>query len=243
MQAENNKPVLLSIQDLQVAYGGIQAVKGVSMDVYEGELVTLIGANGAGKTTTLKAVMGLLPFKKGDILFRGRSIKTMPTWDRVKQGLVMVPEGRGVFARMTIVENLQMGAYLHDSKADFERGVDYAFTTFPRLKERAHQLAGTMSGGEQQMLARARALMTQPKLLILDEPSMGLSPVLTETIFQVIDKVSKEGMTVVLVEQNANLALQAADRGYVMDSGNMLMTGPADVLLQDPKVQEAYLGA
>lgn len=241
--ADSNKPVLLSINDLHVAYGGIKAVKGVSLEVREGELVTLIGANGAGKTTTLKAVMGLLPFKTGDIQFRGKSIKSLSTWDRVKQGLVMVPEGRGVFARMTIVENLQMGAFLHDNKEEYERGVDYAFTTFPRLKERANQLAGTMSGGEQQMLAMARALMTQPKLLILDEPSMGLSPVLTETIFEVINKVSQEGMTVVLVEQNANLALHAADRGYVMDSGNMIMSGNADVLLNDPKVQEAYLGA
>ena len=241
--ADSNKPVLLSINDLHVAYGGIKAVKGVSLDVREGELVTLIGANGAGKTTTLKAVMGLLPFKTGDIQFRGKSMKNLSTWDRVKQGLVMVPEGRGVFARMTIVENLQMGAFLHDNKEEYERGVDYAFTTFPRLKERANQLAGTMSGGEQQMLAMARALMTQPKLLILDEPSMGLSPVLTETIFEVINKVSQEGMTVVLVEQNANLALHAADRGYVMDSGNMIMSGNADVLLSDPKVQEAYLGA
>ncbi len=241
--ADSNKPVLLSINDLHVSYGGIKAVKGVSLEVHEGELVTLIGANGAGKTTTLKAVMGLLPFKTGDIQFRGKSIKNLSTWDRVKQGLVMVPEGRGVFARMTIVENLQMGAFLHDNKEEYERGVDYAFTTFPRLKERANQLAGTMSGGEQQMLAMARALMTQPKLLILDEPSMGLSPVLTETIFEVINKVSQEGMTVVLVEQNANLALHAADRGYVMDSGNMIMSGNADVLLNDPKVQEAYLGA
>ena len=241
--ADSNKPVLLSINDLHVSYGGIKAVKGVSLEVREGELVTLIGANGAGKTTTLKAVMGLLPFKTGDIQFRGKSIKSLSTWDRVKQGLVMVPEGRGVFARITIVENLQMGAFLHDNKEEYERGVDYAFTTFPRLKERANQLAGTMSGGEQQMLAMARALMTQPKLLILDEPSMGLSPVLTETIFEVINKVSQEGMTVVLVEQNANLALHAADRGYVMDSGNMIMSGNADVLLNDPKVQEAYLGA
>lgn len=238
-----DKQPVLSIQNLQVAYGGIQAVKGVDMQVYEGELVTLIGANGAGKTTTLKAIMGLLPYKQGDIQFQGVSLKNTPAWERVKRGLVMVPEGRGVFARMSIVENLQMGAYLHDDKANYERGVDYAFHTFPRLKERAHQLAGTLSGGEQQMLAMARALMGQPKLLILDEPSMGLSPVLTETIFQVIDKVSREGMTVVLVEQNANLALQAADRGYVMDSGNMIMTGQASALLADPKVQEAYLGA
>ena len=237
------KQPILSIKGLQVAYGGIQAVKGVDMDVYEGELVTLIGANGAGKTTTLKAITGILPYKSGDVIYQGKSIKGAKAWDLVAQGLVMVPEGRGVFARMTIVENLQMGAYLFNDKTLYDKGVDYAFETFPRLKERANQLAGTLSGGEQQMLAMARALMSQPKLLILDEPSMGLSPVLTEVIFKVIDKVSKEGITVVLVEQNANLALQAADRGYVMDSGNMIMTGDAQVLLSDPKVQEAYLGA
>lgn len=237
------KQPILSIKGLQVAYGGIQAVKGVDMEVYEGELVTLIGANGAGKTTTLKAITGILPYKNGDVQFQGKSIKGAKAWDLVAQGLVMVPEGRGVFARMTIVENLQMGAYLFNDKTLYDKGVDYAFETFPRLKERANQLAGTLSGGEQQMLAMARALMSQPKLLILDEPSMGLSPVLTEVIFKVIDKVSKEGITVVLVEQNANLALQAADRGYVMDSGNMIMTGNAHDLLTDPKVQAAYLGA
>ena len=237
------KQPILSIKGLQVAYGGIQAVKGVDMDVYEGELVTLIGANGAGKTTTLKAITGILPYKNGDVQFQGKSIKGAKAWDLVAQGLVMVPEGRGVFARMTIVENLQMGAYLLNDKTLYDKGVDYAFETFPRLKERANQLAGTMSGGEQQMLAMARALMSQPKVLILDEPSMGLSPVLTEVIFKVIDKVSKEGITVILVEQNANLALQAADRGYVMDSGNMIMTGNAHDLLTDPKVQAAYLGA
>ena len=237
------KQPILSIKGLQVAYGGIQAVKGVDMDVYEGELVTLIGANGAGKTTTLKAITGILPYKSGDVIYQGKSIKGAKAWDLVAQGLVMVPEGRGVFARMTIVENLQMGAYLLNDKTLYDKGVDYAFETFPRLKERANQLAGTMSGGEQQMLAMARALMSQPKVLILDEPSMGLSPVLTEVIFKVIDKVSKEGITVILVEQNANLALQAADRGYVMDSGNMIMTGNAHDLLTDPKVQAAYLGA
>lgn len=237
------KQPILSIKGLQVAYGGIQAVKGVDMEVYEGELVTLIGANGAGKTTTLKAITGILPYKNGDVQFQGKSIKGAKAWDLVAQGLVMVPEGRGVFARMTIVENLQMGAYLLNDKTLYDKGVDYAFETFPRLKERANQLAGTLSGGEQQMLAMARALMSQPKLLILDEPSMGLSPVLTEVIFKVIDKVSKEGITVILVEQNANLALQAADRGYVMDSGNMIMTGNAHDLLTDPKVQAAYLGA
>ena len=238
-----NQQPLLSIKGLQVAYGGIQAVKGVDMDVDEGEPVTLIGANGAGKTTTLKAITGILPYKSGDVIYQGKSIKGAKAWDLVAQGLVMVPEGRGVFARMTIVENLQMGAYLFNDKTLYDKGVDYAFETFPRLKERANQLAGTLSGGEQQMLAMARALMSQPKLLILDEPSMGLSPVLTEVIFKVIDKVSKEGITVVLVEQNANLALQAADRGYVMDSGNMIMTGNAHDLLTDPKVQAAYWGA
>ena len=168
------KQPILSIKGLQVAYGGIQAVKGVDMEVYEGELVTLIGANGAGKTTTLKAITGILPYKNGDVQFQGKSIKGAKAWDLVAQGLVMVPEGRGVFARMTIVENLQMGAYLLNDKTLYDKGVDYAFETFPRLKERANQLAGTMSGGEQQMLAMARALMSQPKVLILDEPSMGL---------------------------------------------------------------------
>lgn len=243
MNSIDKKTPLLSIKDLHVSYGGIKAVKGIDMDIYEGELVSLIGANGAGKTTTLKALMGIQPYQSGEISFAGKSLKGVPTWELTKRGLVMVPEGRGVFARMTIMENLQMGAFLHKNKAEFEKGVDYAFTTFPRLKERANQLAGTMSGGEQQMLAMARALMSQPKLLILDEPSMGLSPVLTEVIFQVIEKVSSEGMTVILVEQNANLALQAADRGYVMDSGNMILTGDAHTLLTDAKVQEAYLGA
>ena len=242
MSIERKQP-LLSIKDLHVAYGGIKAVKGIEMDVYPGELISLIGANGAGKTTTLKALMGIQPYSQGKITFAGQSTKGVPTWDLVKKGLVMVPEGRGVFARMTIMENLQMGSFLYNDKVAFNKGVDYAFTTFPRLKERANQLAGTMSGGEQQMLAMARALMSQPKLLILDEPSMGLSPVLTQVIFDVIDKVSKDGMTVILVEQNANLALQAADRGYVMDSGNMILTGNAQALLKDSRVQEAYLGA
>ncbi|WP_296403579.1 ABC transporter ATP-binding protein [Psychrobacter sp.] len=239
----NTQQPLLSIKDLHVSYGGIKAVKGIDMDVFEGELVSLIGANGAGKSTTLKALMGIQPYQKGEITFAGEPLKKVPTWDLTKKGIIMVPEGRGVFARMTIMENLQMGAFLKNNKADFDRGIDYAFSTFPRLKERANQLAGTLSGGEQQMLAMARALMGQPKLLILDEPSMGLSPVLTEVIFEVINKVSNDGMTVILVEQNANLALQAADRGYVMDSGNMILKGNAAALLKDPKVQEAYLGA
>jgi branched-chain amino acid transport system ATP-binding protein len=233
---------ILSIKGLQVSYGGIKAVKDMSMDVMEGELISLIGSNGAGKTTTLKAVTGMIPAKAGEIMYRGKSIKGVPSWDLLAQGLVMVPEGRGVFARMTIVENLQMGAHLRNDKGGIEADIQKMFKIFPRLEERATQLAGTMSGGEQQMLAMGRALMSQPKLLILDEPSMGLSPVMTEKIFEVIKQVSDDGITVVLVEQNAKLALQAADRGYVMDSGIMTMTGAAADMLDDPRVRAAYLG-
>jgi branched-chain amino acid transport system ATP-binding protein len=233
---------ILSIKGLQVSYGGIKAVKDMSMDVMEGELISLIGSNGAGKTTTLKAVTGMIPTKAGEIMYRGKSIKGVPSWDLLAQGLVMVPEGRGVFARMTIVENLQMGAHLRNDKGGIEADIQKMFKIFPRLEERATQLAGTMSGGEQQMLAMGRALMSHPKLLILDEPSMGLSPVMTEKIFEVIKQVSDDGITVVLVEQNAKLALQAADRGYVMDSGIMTMTGAAADMLDDPRVRAAYLG-
>ena len=233
---------ILSIKGLQVSYGGIKAVKDMNMDVMEGELISLIGSNGAGKTTTLKAVTGMIPTKAGEITYRGKSIKGVASWDLLAQGLVMVPEGRGVFARMTIVENLQMGAHLRNDKGGIEADIQKMFKIFPRLEERATQLAGTMSGGEQQMLAMGRALMSQPKLLILDEPSMGLSPVMTEKIFEVIKQVSDDGITVVLVEQNAKLALQAADRGYVMDSGIMTMTGAAADMLDDPRVRAAYLG-
>ena len=233
---------MLSIKGLKVAYGGIQAVRNVDMDVYEGELVTLIGSNGAGKTTTLKATTGMVPMKGGEISYRGKSIKGVPSWELLAQGLVMVPEGRGVFARMTITENLQMGAYLRNDKDGIEADIEKMFGIFPRLKERATQLAGTMSGGEQQMLAMARALMSQPKLLIMDEPTMGLSPAMTKTIFEVIRTVSSEGMTLLLVEQNAKLALQAADRGYVMSSGETIMNGKASDMLDDEEVQKAYLG-
>ncbi len=239
----SNKPLMLSIKGLEVSYGGIKAVKGVDLDVYEGEMVTLIGSNGAGKTTTLKAVTGILPFKSGDIQYAGQSIKGQKAWDLTGQGLVMVPEGRGVFARMTIVENLQMGAYTRNDKQGIADDIEKMFEIFPRLKERAHQLGGTMSGGEQQMLAMARALMSQPKLLILDEPTMGLSPVMTEKIFEVVDRVYKEGITIVLVSQQAMMALEVSDRAYVMDSGNIVMSGNARDLLVDPRVQEAYLGA
>lgn len=232
---------LLSVQGLAVAYGGIRAVKGVSLEVRAGEKVCLIGSNGAGKTTTLKAITGLLPAAAGEVNFRGQSLAGQGTWDLVQQGLVMVPEGRGVFARMSILENLQMGAYIRRD-AQVADDLDRTFSMFPRLAERKTQLAGTLSGGEQQMLAMARALMSQPKLLLLDEPSMGLSPVMVDKIFEVIDQVSREGVTLLLVEQNASRALQMADRAYVMESGVVSTSGLARDLLHDPQVKAAYLG-
>ena len=238
----NNQPILLKVSGLKVAYGGIQAVKGVDLEVREGELVTLIGSNGAGKTTTMKAITGGLKPSAGGIEYMGKNIAGQGAWDLVRQGLAMVPEGRGVFARMTITENLQMGAYTRTDKAEIAAGLERAFATFPRLKERKDQLAGTMSGGEQQMLAMARALMSKPKLLLLDEPSMGLSPIMVAKIFEVVKEVSSQGVTVLLVEQNAKLALQAADRGYVMESGEITMSGDAKQMLNDPKVRAAYLG-
>lgn len=233
---------ILKIKGLKVNYGGIQAVKGIDLDVQQGELVTLIGANGAGKTTTMKAITGLKPFSDGDIEYQGESIKGVPTYELLKRGLAMVPEGRGIFARMSIIENMQMGAYLRSDKDGIASDVERMFGFFPRLKERATQFAGTLSGGEQQMLAMARAILSKPKLLLLDEPSMGLSPIMTEKIFEVVREISKEGITVLLLEQNARLALQAATRGYVMDSGLVTMTGQAKDMLDDPKVRAAYLG-
>jgi branched-chain amino acid transport system ATP-binding protein len=232
---------MLKVTGLKVAYGGIQAVKGVSFEVREGELVSLIGANGAGKTTTLKAVTGTQPAGGGEIEYLGRPIKGQGPWDLVKQGLVMVPEGRGTFTRMTITENLQMGAFIRND-SEIEADIDKVFAIFPRLKERRSQLAGTMSGGEQQMLAMGRALMAKPKVLLLDEPSMGLSPIMVDKIFEVVDDIHKRGVTVLLVEQNASRALQLASRGYVMDSGEVTMSGDAKQLLNDPKVRAAYLG-
>jgi branched-chain amino acid transport system ATP-binding protein len=234
--------VLLKVKGLKVAYGGIQAVKGVDFEVLEGELVSLIGSNGAGKTTTMKAITGSLPINDGDIEYLGKSIRGQGPWDLVKQGLAMVPEGRGVFTRMTIIENLQMGAYIRNDQADILQDIDRVFTTFPRLKERRDQLAGTMSGGEQQMLAMGRALMSRPKVLLLDEPSMGLSPIMVDKIFEVVREVYAQGVTILLVEQNASRALAIADRGYVMDSGLITMTGDAKTMLHDPKVRAAYLG-
>ena len=233
---------LLKVSGLKVAYGGIQAVKGVDFEVREGELVSLIGSNGAGKTTTMKAITGTLGINAGDIQYLGKSIKGQGPWDLVRQGLAMVPEGRGVFARMTIMENLQMGAYVRSDTAAIAADADKVFTIFPRLKERKDQLAGTMSGGEQQMLAMGRALMSRPKVLLLDEPSMGLSPIMVDKIFEVVRDVYAQGVTILLVEQNASRALGVANRAYVMDSGLITMGGDAREMLKDPKVRAAYLG-
>ena len=234
--------VLLNVSGLKVAYGGIEAVKGVDFEVRQGELVTLIGSNGAGKTTTMKAITGSLPMNSGEIEYLGQSIRGKGAWDLVRQGLVMVPEGRGVFTRMSITENLQMGAHIRNDKPAIAADMDKVFATFPRLKERRDQLAGTLSGGEQQMLAMGRALMSRPKVLLLDEPSMGLSPIMVDKIFDVVREVYAQGVTVLLVEQNASRALEIADRGYVMESGLITMSGDARQMLDDPKVSAAYLG-
>ncbi len=232
---------LLKVKNLKVAYGGIQAVKGVSFEVNEGELVSLIGANGAGKTTTLKAVTGTQASAAGEIEFLGKPIKGQGPWDLVKQGLVMVPEGRGTFTRMTITENLQMGAYIRSDggiPADIER----VFMLFPRLKERRNQLAGTMSGGEQQMLAMGRALMGAPKLLMLDEPSLGLAPIIVADIFRIVAELKAAGVAVLLVEQNAQAALAIADRAYVMELGEFILDGTAADIAANQRVVASYLG-
>lgn len=235
---------ILKVAGLKVAYGGIKAVKGIDLEVNKGELVTLIGANGAGKTTTLKAITGTLPpcRVEGTVSYLGQPLTGKHSFKLVQQKLAMVPEGRGVFTRMTIHENLLMGAYTRDDQAGIDADIAKWYEVFPRLKERSGQLAGTLSGGEQQMLAMARALMCHPTLLLLDEPSMGLSPIMVEKIFEVIRDVSAQGITILLVEQNAKLALQAAHRGYVMESGAITMTGNAADMLNDPRVQAAYLG-
>jgi len=233
---------LLHVQDLKVAYGGINAVKGIDLHVNQGELVALIGANGAGKSSSLKAIAGLLKPAAGVIAFIDQNTDQLPAYELVRLGLGLVPEGRGVFKRMTILENLQMGAFLKKDAKAINLKLEEVFSYFPRLKERLSQLAGTLSGGEQQMVAMGRAMMAEPKLLLLDEPSMGLSPIMVETIFDVIRNLSKNGMTILLVEQNARLALQMADRAYVMESGLIALTGAGQELLQDPRVRTAYLG-
>jgi branched-chain amino acid transport system ATP-binding protein len=233
---------LLELRDLRVAYGGIQAVKGLNLVLREGELVSLIGANGAGKSTTLKAICGLLRPQGGEVLYGGRPVGALGPWDLVARGLVMVPEGRGIFARMSIEENLRMGSYLRRD-GEVEADIDAVYQRFPRLKERHRQLAGTLSGGEQQMLAMGRALMARPRLLLLDEPTMGLAPIIVDQIFEVVRQVHAQGVTVLLVEQNAQRALQMADRAYVLESGELVLSGEAADLLGDARVQAAYLGA
>jgi len=233
---------LLTVKDLKVSYGGINAVKGIDLYVNHGELVALIGANGAGKSSTLKAIAGLLTPSAGEIEFVNHATKKLPAYELVRLGLGMVPEGRGVFKRMTILENLQMGAYLQSDAKEIERKLEEVYSYFPRLKERLSQLAGTLSGGEQQMVAMGRAMMAQPKLMLLDEPSMGLSPIMVETIFDVIRSLSANGMTILLVEQNARLALRMSDRAYVMESGLITLSGSGKELLEDPRVKAAYLG-
>lgn len=238
-----DRPPLLCIKGLTVSYGGIQAVKGISFEVHHQELVCLIGCNGAGKTTTLKALAGMLPFQAHEATFKGViDLARQAGHERLRSGLALVPEGRGVFARMSISENLEMGAYCRNNRTELAEDFEKIYTTFPRLKERRQQLAGTLSGGEQQMLALGRALMGRPDMLLLDEPSMGLAPLMVEKIFEVIAQIARTGVTILLVEQNAHIALQIADRGYVMDSGMVEFEGQAQALLGDRRVREAYLG-
>ena len=233
---------ILQVSGLKVSYGGIAAVKGIDFEIKPGELVALIGANGAGKSSTLNALAGIIQVSGGEIEFNRNSVSHLPAYDLVKRGLSLVPEGRGVFKRMNVFENLQMGAFLQQNPAEFKRLLDQVYTFFPRLKERSSQIAGTLSGGEQQMVAMGRALMAQPKLLLLDEPSMGLAPLMVETIFNVISTLTKTGMTILLVEQNARLALQLAQRAYVMESGLITLAGSGTELMEDARVRKAYLG-
>lgn len=232
---------MLEVTGLRVSYGGIQAVRGITFHVNQGETVALVGANGAGKTTTLKAITRLLPHS-GDVHFCGQDIGQLPAHHLVQHGIALVPEGRGIFPRLSVAENLAMGAFARNDKAEIAQDIDKAYALFPRLAERASQLAGTLSGGEQQMLAIARALMSRPKMLLLDEPSMGLAPIMVQKIFEVIKNVAKEGMTILLIEQNARLALQVSHRAYVMESGNINLSGNAQELLHNPQVRAAYLG-
>ena len=232
--------VILSIKDLKVSYGGIEAVKGISFDVRQGEIVTLIGANGAGKSSTLRAISGLVKPSGGSISFEGQDITGKNPTDIVKQGVTLVPEGRRIFADLTVLENLRIGAYLrHD---DLKDDIEWVYSLFPRLKERSCQAGGTLSGGEQQMLAVGRALMSRPKLIMMDEPSLGLAPIVVRGIFDIIREINKRGTTILLIEQNANMALQTADTGYVMETGRITLTGTGDELLKNEAVQAAYLG-
>jgi branched-chain amino acid transport system ATP-binding protein len=233
---------LLILDKLAVSYGGIKAVKGIDLHVGRGELVCLIGANGAGKTTTLKGICGLQPVSSGAVRYDGEDVTGRPAFELVRRGLAMVPEGRGVFGALTIEENLAMGAYIRTDRAGIAADIERVFTLFPRLKERRRQTAGTLSGGEQQMLAMGRSLMSRPRLLLLDEPSMGLAPLMVQKVFETVHAVSKEGVTILLIEQNAKLALEVSHRGYVMESGEITLAGDAKALLVDPAVRAAYLG-
>ena len=233
---------LLKVTDLVVSYGGIEALKGISFEVDEGQIVTLIGANGAGKSTTLRTISGLVPPKDGRIYFEGRDITDYNTQKIVETGIAMVPEGRRVFANLTVQENLRIGAYLRKDKEVIEQDINYVYDLFPRLKERSWQLAGTLSGGEQQMLAVGRAVMTRPKLIMMDEPSLGLAPLVVKDIFKIIQTLKSTGMTVLLIEQNANAALHACDYAYVMETGRITTSGTGEELLASEAIQEAYLG-
>ena len=233
---------LLSVENLKVSYGGIRALKGINLEVAPGELVALIGSNGAGKTTTLKALAGLLHPSAGKVHYEKKSLLNCAAHQRVRNGLALVPEGRGVFGRMSVLENLQMGAYCRDDKPGIAQDVAHIYALFPRLAERQNQMAGTLSGGEQQMVAIGRALMGRPKLLMLDEPSMGLAPMMVAKIFETIRDISAQGVSILLVEQNAKLALEVAQRGYVMESGTITLSGAASELLGSDAVQRAYLG-
>ncbi len=233
---------MLEVTGLHVAYGGIQAVRSITFHVNEGETVALIGANGAGKTSTLKAISRVIDAVGGDVHFCGEKITRIASHDIIRKGIAMVPEGRGVFPRLTVAENLAMGAFVRNDKAAIADDMEMVYGYFPRLKERVSQLAGTLSGGEQQMLAIGRALMSRPRLLLLDEPSMGLAPIMVQKIFEVVRAVAAQGMTILLIEQNARLALQTSQRGYVMESGEITISGDAALLLDDPKVRAAYLG-
>jgi len=233
---------LLELRGLDVAYGGIRAVRELDLHVNRGELVCLIGANGAGKSTTLRAICGLVPRAAGDILYEGASIAGLASYQLVRRGLVMVPEGRGIFGQLTIQENLAMGAYSRRDAQQVREDTEHVLEIFPRLRERLGQSAGTLSGGEQQMLAMGRAMISRPRLLLLDEPSMGLAPIMVEKVFEVIQTIADDGVTILLIEQNARLALEVSHRGYVMESGRLLLEGPSHQLLDDPKVRAAYLG-
>ena len=241
-EAERPSDILLEIKDLQVSYGMIKAIKGISFQVRPGEIIALIGANGAGKTTTLHAISGLIPAASGSIVFDGRDLAKVPAHDRVSMGMAQVPEGRRIFSQLTVWKNLMLGAYTRTDKAAVQADLNEVYARFPRLRERRNQIAGTLSGGEQQMLAMGRALMSKPKIMLMDEPSMGLSPILVTEIFDIIKSINESGTTVLLVEQNAKKALAIANRAYVLETGNIILSGDANELMHDDSVRKAYLG-